>query len=128
MLARRPVKWFRFRMTNWKFGRQSRIERSNRPARTFTFCASTAMLIARTAGSQPRRKNGMGELSRFGELIILDLVGAPDRRGFPGSDQQRSPRLMNSNATQLDDQLCSTQRAWAARLRSISPGNGLSPD
>ena len=45
----------------------SPIERSNRPARRFTFCASTATLIARIAGSQPRRKNGMGELSRFGE-------------------------------------------------------------
>ena len=60
-------KQFRSRTANWNYGRQYRVERTKMAAWIRTFCGSTAMQIARSAGLQPKPTNGMTEPWKSGE-------------------------------------------------------------
>src|SRR5437899_752894 len=84
-------------------------------ARKFTFCASTATLIAPTDGLRSKRKCGTSARLRFGAWIIQDLVAAPVPRVLSELRLQRWLRSMRSEAKRPSRQLWFLLRALAQR-------------
>jgi len=67
MQAGLSEKQFHSRTANWNYGQQYRVERNETAAWIRTFCGSTATRTARSAGSQPKQKNGTIDQSKSGE-------------------------------------------------------------